>query len=257
MVDWIRVIGSIILVNLVLSGDNALVIGAAAADLPPRTRWLALIAGGGVAIVLRIIFTYFATLLLHLPYLQALGGLVLLIIAARFLLHQRSPHKKQQATTSEVKKQPPAFDSYKTPDLTDPVSPLVAPVPRSFLSALFVILIADVAMSLDNIVAIGALANGNFLYLLIGLLLSIILLLFASALVAELIGRFSWLVYAASFVLAWTASGMIQQDRFLNPLIGDPLWTYILLTLTSVFVLGIALFVFLRKRSLRFSKSKT
>ena len=93
MVDWIRVIGSIILVNLVLSGDNALVIGAVAADLPPRTRWLALIAGGGVAIVLRIIFTYFATLLLHLPYLQALGGLVLLIIAARFLLHQRSPHK--------------------------------------------------------------------------------------------------------------------------------------------------------------------
>src|SRR5438445_7171864 len=128
VVDWIRVIGSIILVNLVLIGDNALVIGAAAADLPPRTRWLALIAGGGGAIVLRIIFTYFATLLLHLPYLQALGGIVLLIIAARFLLHQRSPHKKQHATTSDVKKQLPAFDSYKTPGrpgANDAVSPLV------------------------------------------------------------------------------------------------------------------------------------
>src|SRR2546423_8329616 len=86
MIELLSALGSIILVDLVLSGDNALVIGAAAAGLPRRQRWYAIVLGGGGATVLRIAFAVIATLLLQLPLLQAIGGLLLLMIAIRLLM---------------------------------------------------------------------------------------------------------------------------------------------------------------------------
>src|SRR5215472_203357 len=96
--DLLAALGSIILVDLVLSGDNALVIGAAAAGLPRRKRWAAIVLGGGAAILLRIGFAIIATFLLRLPLLQALGGILLLLIALRLLVERSKKQPMQQSS---------------------------------------------------------------------------------------------------------------------------------------------------------------
>jgi YjbE family integral membrane protein len=185
MLQYLAMLGGIILVDLTLSGDNALVIGAAASGLPRRQRRLAIISGGGAAIVLRILFTIAAALLLNIPLLQTIGAVLLLFIAVRLLVGQHgSAHEEGQATKKQV----------------------------GFWSALFTILIADVTMSLDNILAVAALAREEIPLLILGLLLSVLILLVGSALVAELIQRLPWLMDVAALVLGWTAAHMILQD---------------------------------------------
>src|SRR5947209_18526150 len=103
MLEFLAAVGSIILVDLVLSGDNALVIGAAAAGLPRRQRWHAIVLGGGGAIVLRIAFAIIATLLLRLPLLQAIGGVLLLIIAVRLLMDRSSTRHTKSIQQGEAK----------------------------------------------------------------------------------------------------------------------------------------------------------
>jgi YjbE family integral membrane protein len=213
MIELLSALGSIILVDLVLSGDNALVIGAAAAGLPKQQRWYAIVLGGGGAIVLRLAFALLATFLLRLPLLQAIGGILLLIIAVRLLMdrgdtkHAKPAEHSQSVQGSEL-------------DIAKERS-----VQRGFWGALLTITVADVTMSLDNVLAIGALAAGNLPILAIGLLLSIVLLLLGSALVAEIIGRLPWLLDVAALVLAWTAARMVLEDIRLAPVLEHLPWT--------------------------------
>lgn len=195
-------LGAIILVDLTLSGDNALVIGAAAAGLSRRRRFMAILAGGGAAIALRILFASAATLLLQLPLLEAIGGVVLLVIAVRLLIG-REDHGAAMETSASDDAQP----------AKDP----------SFTQALLTILVADVTMSLDNILAVGGLAHGNLELLAIGLLISIALLMVGSAVVAELVGRLPLLLDVAALTLGWTAGSMILHDYYVGPyLTGAP-----------------------------------
>src|SRR2546423_6104916 len=187
MIELLSAIAGILLVDLVLSGDNALVIGAAAAGLPQRQRWIAIFFGGAGATVLRIVFAFIASFLLVLPWLQAIGGLILLIIAIR-LLADRDPRRSaafEEQTTSRAS---------GTPGVTPGTS-------QSILPALLTILVADVTMSLDNVLAAGALSHGNLLVLSIGILVSITILLVGSALVAELMKWLPWLLDVAALVL--------------------------------------------------------
>ncbi|HEX6800054.1 MAG TPA: YjbE family putative metal transport protein [Ktedonobacterales bacterium] len=195
MLEALSAIAGIVLVDLTLSGDNALVIGAAASGLPAKQRRIAILLGGGGAIVLRILFAILATLLLQLPLLQAAGGLLLLVIAAR-LLAGRDAH----APSGEGAAQP-------------------SNAQRGLIGALVTITLADVTMSLDNILAIGALAAGHIPLLVVGLLLSIALVLAGAALVAELIRRLPWLLDLAALVLGWTAAGMLLEDAQVGPLL--------------------------------------
>ena len=175
MLEVLGIIGGIVLVDLVLSGDNALVIGAAAASLPRQQRYAAILAGGIGAIVLRILFTLAAALLLQLPLLQAIGGALLIAIAIKLLLdreHDREKHAAASEATSEVA--PMSAESG-----------VKQGVQRGFLSALLTIVVADVTMSLDNVLAVAALASEHIPLLIGGLLLSILILLIGSALVAE------------------------------------------------------------------------
>lgn len=207
MIAFLGSLGAIILVDLALSGDNALVIGAAAAGLSRRRRLMAILTGGGSAIVLRIIFAAAATLLLQLPLLEAIGGFVLLIIAARLLMG-REEEKTSNAAEAEGG---------------------AAPKEPSFTQALLTILVADVTMSLDNILAVGGLAHGNIELLAIGLLISIALLMVGSAIVAELIGRIPVLLDLAALVLGWTAGSMIAHDHIVGPyLSGVPYASYVI-----------------------------
>ncbi len=203
MLELLGAIGGIVLVDLALSGDNALVIGAAASGLPQRQRTQAILLGGAGAIILRIVFAIAATLLLQLPFLQALGGLALLYIAARLLMERTGKHEEVVAEQAKL-----------IPHAGTDTQPSNSP---GFTRALLTILVADVTMSLDNVLAIGALAQGELLVLVIGLLLSIAIVLAGSALVANLIRRLPWLLDVAALVLGWTAASMVLHDLRLGP----------------------------------------
>jgi YjbE family integral membrane protein len=198
MPDWIGILGAIIFVNLVLSGDNALVIGTVAATIEPDSRWLAFVVGGGGAILIRIGLTYAVTLLLQIAYVQATGGILLLFITARLL----SGHGESE----------PGADANHTSKLFQRIGLARVLEKHQLLTAMLTILLADLTTSLDNIVAIGALAQHDPILLVIGLLLSIALLLVGSAIIAHLIGRLPWLILVAATVLVVTAAQLILQD---------------------------------------------
>jgi YjbE family integral membrane protein len=198
VIQFLGSLSAIVLVDLALSGDNALVIGAAASGLSRRRRLLAILAGGGSAIVLRVAFAAAATLLLLLPLIEAIGGVVLLIIAARLLMGRNAEEATHEEAAAEgvVAKEP------------------------SFGQALLTILVADVTMSLDNILAVGGLARGDLKLLAIGLFISIALLMVGSAIVAELIGRLPVLLDLAALTLGWTGASMALHDHIVGSYLG-------------------------------------
>src|SRR5205085_9491345 len=173
----------------------------------------------------------------RLPLLQAIGGLLLLIIAVRLLMDRGSGNTSH---TPSAEREETAPESAST-SITHPG------IKQSFLAALLTILVADVTMSLDNVLAIGALASGNLPLLAVGLLLSIVLVLLGSALVAELIGRLPWLMDVAALVLAWTAAKMVLDDIRLGPVLEHLPWTQFVIPAVA-FVVVIAADVLLRLR---------
>ncbi len=191
MEQFFSAIGGILLLDLVLSGDNALIIGAVAAELPKRQRFSIILIGGLGAVILRILLTYGAALLLNIPWLQTAGAIALLIIAVRLVM-ERYQNDEAKSPHSVPEKQ--------------------QDVQRNFLGQVFAVLIADLTMSLDNVLAIGAIAHGNLLLLSVGLLLALVFLLIGSSLVAAIIGRLKWLIDVAALVLAWTSASMILTD---------------------------------------------
>jgi YjbE family integral membrane protein len=185
VVESLTAILSIIVIDLVLSGDNAVVIGMAARSLSDENRRRAIIIGGAGAIGLRIIFTALATLLLGIPGLQAIGGVLLFWIAFRLLRPHGSDHEKVKEA-------------------------------GSLGEAIRTIILADVVMSLDNILAVGGAAQGHLNLLIFGLLLSIPIILFGSELVARLLSRFPAFIYVGAFVLIHAAVAMILHDPSLS-----------------------------------------
>jgi YjbE family integral membrane protein len=192
MLGWLVTVGGIILVDLALSGDNALIIGAAASRLPRRQRLIALLLGGLGAIVLRIALTTIASRLLLIPLIQSIGAVVIMIITVRMLIPEDEGAAAARAARSSDR----------------------------LGAAIVTILAADVSMSLDNVLAIGALSRGNIPLLVFGLLLSMLLLLTASAVVARLIERFSWLMDLTALVLAYTAANLALHDPKVSAALG-------------------------------------
>lgn len=233
MLQILGTIGGIILADLVLSGDNALVIGAAAAGLPRRQRIMAIASGGAAAVALRITFTIIAALLLQLPLLQAIGGLVLIAIAIKLLADRE---------TAEGESEKPG-----APPVERELEVVSAPHPRGFIAALFTIMIADVTMSLDNVLAVAALAGENIPLLIAGLVASILILMTGSALVAELISRLPWILDLAALVLAWTAANMVLHDLRLGPILEGYDWAPFAVPVVAIAIVVIA-DIFLRLR---------
>jgi YjbE family integral membrane protein len=171
----------IIIVDLVLSGDNAVVIGMAAHRLPPKQRKQAILIGGGAAIALRILLTSIAALLLTIPGLQFVGGLLLLWIAFKLLKEEEESHEGIR-------------------------------VAAGMRDAVLTILLADLVMSTDNVLAVAGASEGHVGLLLFGLIFSMIILMWFGSLVANLINRFLWLSYVGAAVVAWTGALMVFED---------------------------------------------
>lgn len=186
-IDLIRAVFSIVVIDLVLSGDNAVVIGMASRRLPAPQRRKAIIFGALGAVGLRVTFTALVALLLGIPLLQAIGGAVLIWIAFRLLREGEAEHAVREG--------------------------------GSLFEAIQTIVLADVIMSLDNILAVGGAAHGNLALLLFGLALSMPIIMFGSNLVAALMNRLPWLVYLGAAILAYTAGEMIFQDRIVGGLL--------------------------------------
>lgn len=183
--ETIAAVLSIVIIDLTISGDNALVIGMAAHRLDPRQRRMAILFGAGGAVVLRIGFTVVAAMLLSIPLLQAAGGLMLAGIAFKLL-------SQECEDTGSHKQACSLFDAVK------------------------VIILADVAMSLDNVLGVAGASHGNLTLLMFGLVLSMSIVMFGSSLVADLMNRFSWLINVGALVLVWTSAQMIAEDRMVG-----------------------------------------
>jgi YjbE family integral membrane protein len=246
ILSWLSSILGIFLIDLVLSGDNAIVIGVTASQLPPHQRRAAILIGGGGAIVLRIVFALAATFLLQLRLIGIIGSVVLLFIAIR-LLTERSAEQRSNRNESlpSVK---PFSDKTKTqtePPDTEMDRPAQKHRAHNSLSvSIITILLADVTMSLDNVLAIGGLAGGNVPTLMIGLVLSVTFLLIGSALVAALSARFPLLLDLACLIVAWTAAQIFLDDDVLHDLLQSFSWIYpatYAVALTIVLVIDILL----------------
>lgn len=168
----------ILWLNIVLSGDNAIVIGMAAAGLAPKLRSRAVLFGIIAAAVLRVVFSIFATYLLNLWWVALVGGLALLYIAWTFLKELR--HK--DAETSEA---------------------AGGAVEKTLAQALWQIVLADVSMSLDNVLAVAAVARNDIVMLVIGLSVSIVLMGLLGGLLARLLDRFRVIAYVGVALIAW------------------------------------------------------
>ena len=181
---WLAV-GKIIWINVLLSGDNALVIAMACRGLAPRQRLWRMAIGAGIAVVLLTAFTGIVAKLMVLPYLKLVGGLALLAIAAKLLV----PEDEGEAVAAGT----------------------------SLWHAIRIVVIADIVMSLDNVIAVAAAANGQLSLLILGLAISIPMIIAGAALIMMVLDRFPILIWLGATLLGWIGGDVIATDPAIAP----------------------------------------
>jgi YjbE family integral membrane protein len=186
---WARVLG-IIVIDLTLAGDNALVIALAVRTLPKRQQFWGRIWGTAGAVGLRLLFITVATILLKIPFLQLVGGLLLLWIAFKLVRQQTGAegHVRQGSSLRE---------------------------------SVWIIIVADAVMSLDNVLAVAAAAHGDLTLVVFGIALSLPIVVWGSGILAALMNRFVWIIWLGGGILGYVAGEMILKERHLERLI-DP-----------------------------------
>lgn len=189
--DWLARLVAIILVDLVLAGDNAVVIALAARNLPEHLKKRAVYAGTAGAIVVRVALVFFALQLLQIPGLSLAGGLLLYYVAWRLISQDESEHDSSRA------------------------------VANNFWSAMRTIIIADTVMGLDNILAIAGASGGDLGLVIFGFLLSIPIMVWCSMLILRLMKKAPWLVTAGGALLAGIAGRMILDDILVRSRLPD------------------------------------
>jgi YjbE family integral membrane protein len=183
-------LGSIILANVLLSGDNAVVIAMAARGLPATQQRKAIVFGSAAAIVMRILLTLLAVRLLALPWLKLAGGLALLYIGANLMAEEEEAHGDE-------------------------------PTAVGIVAAVRTILVADLVMSLDNVLAVAAAAEGNTTLLVAGLAISIPLIVFGSTMLLKVMERFPVIIVAGAALLGWLAGEMVLTDPAVHQRFGE------------------------------------
>ena len=205
---WIGLL-KIIWINIILSGDNAVVIALAARSLPPHQQRMAVLWGSGAAVVMRIALTVVAVQLLALPYLQIIGGLLLLWIGVQLL-------GDEDDGEGEAKEH------------------------GTLMSAVRTILIADLVMSLDNVIAVAAAAKGSLTLLILGLAISIPLVIFGSTLMIKLMERFPIIVVLGAGLIGWVGGETMIGDAVLADVLASKPWLhYVAAAAGAALVIGI------------------
>ncbi len=183
--DFVLAVVSIIFINIILSGDNAVVIAMAVNTLPKIQRLQAIIFGAGVAVVLRIILTFFAAQLLLIEYVKFVGGALIIWIAVKMLIEGSECDEGEKEC-------------------------------RTIWHAVWIILVADITMSLDNVLAVAGASNGNLYLLIFGLCLSIPIVIFASNLLSKLMEKYPIILYIGAAVLGRVGGEMMVTDPFIE-----------------------------------------
>jgi len=182
---WLAV-GKIIWINVLLSGDNALVIALACRGLEPKQRLWGMILGAAAAVILRIIFTGIVATLMELPYLKLVGGLALIVIAAKLLVPENEGEEGVKSGSN-------------------------------LWAAVQIVVVADIVMSLDNVIAVAAAANGSVPLLILGLAISVPLIVAGAALIMALLTKLPILVWLGAALLGWVAGEVIATDPAVLP----------------------------------------
>ena len=184
---------SIVLIDIVLAGDNAVVIALAVRTLPPKERMLGIVLGSAVAVALRVVLTFVAVQLLTVHYIKLVGGLLILWIAVKLLLDNtcEKQHVKEAG---------------------------------GLWQAVWLILVADITMSIDNVLAVAGASKGSFSLLLFGLGLSIPLVVFTSNLLAKLMDRYPVIIYCGAALLGKVGGEMIMTDRLVADHLQPAVW---------------------------------
>nr|WP_202128749.1 TerC family protein [Paenibacillus dendrobii] len=206
---------NIVFLDLILAGDNAIVIGLAARNLPSSTQKKAIFYGTGGAVLLRIAATIIVVWLLKIPWLLLVGGILLIGIAYK-LLADNDDHTDVKAG-------------------------------RTLWGAVRTIIVADAAMGLDNVIAVAGAAQQNIILVVLGLLISVPIVVWGSTLFIKLIDRFPWIIYLGSAVLGYTASNMITEEKRLHSFFEEhPSVRIVFIVIVIVAILGAG---YLKKRS--------
>ena len=182
---WVA-LTKIIWINVLLSGDNALVIALACRGLQPKQRVWGMVFGAGVAVLLRVIFTFIVVTLMTIPFLKLIGGLALIWIAAKLLVPEKEDEEGVQAAAH-------------------------------LWAAVRIVAIADIIMSLDNVIAVAAAANGSVVLIILGLAISIPMIVAGAALIMALLDRLPALVWFGAALLGWIAGEVIATDPAVAP----------------------------------------
>lgn len=207
--QFLMALGTIVLMDLLLGGDNAVVIAMAANKLPAALRKKAIFIGTAGAVVIRLIMTFIAVWLLTIPYLQALGGLILLPIAVKLLV----PAEQNESVEAS----------------------------DSLMGAVKTIIIADAAMGIDNVLAIAGASHGSFLLVALGFLISIPIIVGGSTLIGRIMDRFPVVLYAGAGLLGWTAGSMIVHDKILGMLLTSAVGSWSALAVQILLAAGVML----------------
>jgi YjbE family integral membrane protein len=190
--ESLAVLGEVVLIDRAMAGDNAVVVGALAAGLPEREQKRVILVGTAAALVLRIAFALVATYLLHFVGVLAAGGVLLLWVAWRMWRELRHAHQEQHADTGK---------------------------PKSFGGAVMAVALADVSMSLDNVLGVAGAARDHPAILVFGLIFSVAMMGLAANLVARLIDKYRWIAWLGLAVILWVAVSMLY-DGLTDPRIG-------------------------------------
>lgn len=209
---WIGLI-KIVWINIILSGDNAVVIALAARSLPPHQQKKAVLFGSGAAVVLRIVLTVVAAKLLEMSFLQIIGGILLLWIGVQLLTDEDGDGGHSNTT-------------------------------GSLMAAVRTILIADLVMSLDNVIAVAAAAKGSMFLLVLGLAISIPLVVFGSTLMIRLMERFPIIVMLGAALIGWVGGETIMGDNALKEFVSTTGWLHwVAAPLGAALVVGLGKFL--------------
>lgn len=204
--DFLVSLLSIVLIDLVLAGDNAVIIAMAVRGLPSSQRKKGIIFGAGAAVLLRVLCTFVTAQLLRIQYVKLIGGAVIIWIAVKLLMEGAHEEKLQRE-------------------------------PKTIWQAVWVIVVADITMSIDNMLAVGGASKGNLFLLLFGLGLSIPLVLFTSNLLSILMDKYPIIVYIGAAVLGRVGGEMMITDPFVVGILNPS--TYVKYGTEAFFTIGV------------------